>query len=224
MVHFVNIFLADKLSVPQNRYRIRNLPQFLQPMGNVYYDNTLIPQGSHHFKKALGFVLCQGRGGLIQHQHLGLKAHGFDDFHHLALPHAQLEHLLPGINVYIHFFDQVTCLLIGFFPVYNSSLFGQSPQINVLRNRQIRNQTQFLIDRSNSLLKSIRGGVEFQFLVIQEKVAFRRLDGAGEYLDQGRLAGTVLTNKSVYFAAFKGNRHIVQRSGTRIILRNSFCS
>ena len=53
-------------------------------MRDVDDANALVPEPPHHAEQALGFVLCQRRGRLIEREHLQAAAESAHDLHELT--------------------------------------------------------------------------------------------------------------------------------------------
>ena len=153
-----------------------------------------------------------------------MKAHGLGDLNDLALPHAQTRDDLAGIDFNAHLVQQPAGLFVGLFPVDDAALFRHTSEENVLRDRQAGHKAHFLIDRGEAACVGVAGGVEVQLFVVQIEAAARGPDGAGEALDQGRLAGTVFSEKRVDLAAFKADRDLIQRETTRVLFADAFRS
>src|SRR5260221_14786123 len=73
-------------------------------------------------------------------------------------------------------------------------------QEDVLLNREGRDQREFLEDRADAEHSRLMHGLQDQRRVAQAQRAGGWLKRAGDDLDEGRLAGAVLTEKYMYLA------------------------
>jgi len=97
--------------------------------------------------------------------------------------------------VQAHFREQLLGLAVDRIPVDESAALGHLPaEEEVLRDGQIRNEREFLMNDRDSLVLGILDGPELDFLTIEDDRALVVAVGVdtGQDLHQGRLACAVL--------------------------------
>ena len=87
-------------------------------------------------------------------------------------------------------------------------------QEDILRDAQVGGQVEFLIDRRDAQGLGILGAPDFNRLPIEEDLALVLGIGAGQDLDQGRLAGPVLAQQGMHLTFPDGEIHPFQRLDT----------
>ena len=93
---------------------------------------------------------------------------------------------------------------------------------NVIRHRQLLDDVQLLVDTGDTGFAGLDGIAEGLFLAIHENLALLRRMDAGEHLDEGGLAGAVLTDQAVDFSRPNANGHVFQCDDTRKSFGNVF--
>ena len=103
-------------------------------------------------------------------------------------------------------------------PVQQRTTFVFVAQKHVLRDRQVRNQVELLVDGGDAAGDRRVRIPDRQRLAFEPNLASGRLNQPGNALDERRLAGTVLANEAMHLAA--GHRQVDAAQGThaRIVL------
>ena len=119
-------------------------------------------------------------------------------------------------------FQSIFCLFIHSGVIQQETLFHGSSHENIVHNRQLRNNVQLLIDTGNTGFPGLDRVAEDLLLAIHKNLALFGIMYTGQYLDQGRLTGTVLADQAMDFTRSDANRHAFQCNDTRKTLGNIF--
>src|ERR1700675_666947 len=141
------------------------------------------------------------------------------NFHHLLLRDAQPANLLQRIDVQSETREHGTCVGAHLLPIDQSATRGLATKVQILGDRQERQQIELLVDRHQAqpLARERRiGGVESK--PIEEALALVRGLRSGEDFQKCRLAGAVLAEQGVHFAPLDMQLHSVERLDARKLL------
>ena len=192
----------DVATVAEDRALVGKLGDLVHAMRNIDDREAIGPELLQH-PEDLGHVRRgQRRGRLVEDQDLGIARQRLGDFHHLPPRQRQVAYRRQRMNVLGANPGQ---RLLGEPPlcglVDQSEALGRMGDGDVVGDREVRQQRQFLEDAGDAgVVRRRRGGERYR-LSIEDDAARIGLHDAGENLDQRRLAGTVLAEKRMDFAA-----------------------
>ncbi len=167
------------------------------------------PQRAHDREQPLHVMLGQRRGRLVHDQHAGVLRQRAQDLHALAV--ADRQRADHGVHVEVADVErgkQPARLAPHCAPVERARPARRRvAEEDVLGDRQLREQQQFLVDRRDpSRPRLERAGERGRHAVDQHGALVRRVH-AGEHLDQRALAGTVLAEQRMDLAGPHLERH-----------------
>src|SRR5207244_4127028 len=81
----------------------------------------------------------------------------------------------------------------------------------VLRYRQIRRQSEILVDSLDPVAANVERGMDQPGLPVEVQLAARRRDRAGQDLDEGGFTGAVVSDEPDHLAGVDGKVDTVQR-------------
>ncbi len=180
--------------------------------------NSLRSQRVDQQKQMLRLFRGQARGGLVEHDDLGLVVDGPSDLHHLTLGRAERRHHVARLDMEIHRLQQLLRADVdGAKP--GEELF--SAELNVLRHRHRRHQAVFLVDHGDTARERVGGRAEMARLAVERDLARAELHGTGRRLAQGRLAGAVLAHQRMDFAGKQIEVDVLNRRRAFVHLRGA---
>ena len=91
-------------------------------------------------------------------------------------------------------------------------------QEDALGDAQVRDEVELLVDRRDAALERARGIARWKRLAHEKDLAARRLDRAGNALDQRRLAGAVGAEQAVHFGLENVEVDTLERLDSRKLL------
>ena len=189
-------------------------------MGDVDNRRALVPESPHRLVKALALVGTEGRRGLVHDEDamVGLKRP--HDLEHLLVCHREVACAGTGRDV-----DPKTVAELPEASFHGAALdHGASPhgaaEEDVRRRRHVRYDREFLVNGGDA------GALLGTRAVLLDRFA-ENLDGArvcgvgaGEDLDECRLAGAVLADEAVDLALVEHEVDVLQRLDARKRLRD----
>ena len=140
-----------------------------------------------------GLLDAQGRGRLVQDQHLGPEVHRPGDGHALALAARQrADRLVDVAQVDAHVEQLLLGRLAHAGDVHGRALADLVAEEEVAPHRHQRHHRQVLVDGGDAAVEGLAGRVEVHVLALDLVGAVGVLVQPGDDLDQGRLAGPVV--------------------------------
>ena len=101
-------------------------------------------------EKAVGFILCQRRSRLIQHQDFRIFTQRPGNGYELLLTRIELTHRNIRVQMQIHHIHILYGVLSHLLPVNDTAFHRPAPQKDILRNGHVQVHTDFLVDHVNS--------------------------------------------------------------------------
>ena len=159
-----------------------------------------------------GLLDAEGGGRLVQDQHLGAEVHGAGDRHALALPAGQgADGLVHVAQVDAHRQQLVLAHLLHGPDLNPGTLAELVAQEEVTPDRHQRHHGQVLVDGGDAALERLAGRGEVDRGALHLVGARGRLVQPGDDLDQGGLAGPVVTQHAGDLAGAHLHVDVVQR-------------
>ena len=116
-------------------------------MGDIDDAAPLRLQFADDAEQRFGFGIGQRIGRFIHNDDFRFKAQHFGDLHHLLIANRQIAHQLLAVKAEIQLCQQLVGFGIHLLPVdFAKTVNKFATKEDVLGNRQLRDQVQFLVD------------------------------------------------------------------------------
>ncbi len=158
------------------------------------------------------------RGRLIENDDLRFEAHRARDLHHLPLGGAERLDGRGRIDRKVQRLKELLRVDIGSAQAVEEFFVAE---IEVLRHRHARDETRLLIDHGNAVTSRQRRTGDLDSLAVDMDLALGRRHRASEDFDQRRLAGPVLAENRMHFAAAQIEIDVLQRRDATIVLADA---
>ena len=202
----------DGLAVTDDGDGIRDLLDLVELVGNDDGRDAAALQAEDQVQQVLGVGFVQRRGGLVEDEELHGLVQRLGDLHELLL--ADADFLDGGIRVLPqpHPGEQFAGPGAGLGPVDHAALDGLVAQEDVLRDGELRDQREFLVDDHDAGVLAGPDVLELLDLGLVDDVAGVGAERvhAREDLHQGGLAGAVLSADGVDLSGLHPQVHIGQ--------------
>ncbi len=196
LIAFLCYNYADVTAVPHDADPVRNREYFRQLMGDINDSYVFLFQSPDHMEQQVHFIFRQRRGRLIHDHQLHVQGARLRNFNHLLFSNAQIANERRGIDIKTYHIEPLLRFLVHFLFVHHTGSHPLSSEKNIFRNRQIRNQCDFLMNKSNA--KILRSGyvLNFNLLPVYSDLSLVRLVNTSKNVHQRRFARSVLAKKS----------------------------
>ena len=210
------IHRADRRAVADDGHGVRDLNDLLEPVRDHDDRNVLLLEFPQQGEEVLAVLLVEGGGRLVQDQQLGVLGKRFGDLHELLAADAQLPQFHARVDVQAHLFQILRRLHRRFVPVDALALHQLVTEEDVLRDAQLRDQGELLIDDGDARKLAFLDRMELHDLAVQDDVALVAaiLMNARQDLHQRGLSRAVLADKAVDLSALNGEIHVLKRLDT----------
>jgi len=213
--HLGHIPLADVMAVTHDGHFVSNDFDLIHLVADVDQCNALLLQLTHDAEQRFHFVGGQGRGGLVQDQHLAVCGNSLCNFHHLHLGNAQAAQLCVGIDLQLQLLQQCIGILVHFSMVHCGHrailLGGVAAQPDILSHGTGRDGLQLLMHHGNAAVQCIQRVRNNDLFSLVFDLALVHLVNAEHALHQGGLTGTVFAHQGHNFTGAKLQLRVVQR-------------
>src|SRR5262249_8030637 len=161
------------------------------------------------------------RRGLVKDENLRVACQRLGDLNHLLLGECQAAHLLARLRSRKAIFLEKRQRVCAKRPEahYSKSREGLVPEPDVLLDRQIGDERQFLEHGGNALGLRAARTCGVKPLAPEKNGALVALHGAGQYLDEGALAGAVFPDQRMHFACSSVKLGARKRGDSAVALR-----
>src|ERR1700722_8499365 len=181
--------VPDRLSIPQHHDAVGDLFDLLHLVGDVAHADAVLLQLAYDPKQVRHFLVCQGRGRLVEAENARTLRQRLGDFDHLSLADGKAPDLIDGFDVADpEFVEQGPGVGIQLMPIDGAKAIGRlAVQEDVFRHGQFRDEVQFLKDDRDTGLFGVAGAVKPLFFSLDENVALITGIGpnAAQHLHQG---------------------------------------
>ena len=213
----------DVLAVTHDGHAVTEFKEFFQLMRNKQDGHALGLEAADRFHQLRDLLLTQRGGRLVHNDELCIQRNGFGDLHHLLKTGTQLAALHFYINLRMTQRSQrFRSLLMHSGIIQKQALFHGTSHENIVRNRKLLDDVQFLIHAGNTCLTGLNRIPEDDLFAVNEDVSLFRIVHAGQHLDQGGLAGAIFANQAMDLARSDANGHVFQCNDTRKTFGNIF--
>ena len=151
--------------------------------------------------------------GLVHDDDLGLFHDRADDLDELLLGDGEARDLLFALDVVTEHRHGLVSHPIHLVPVDPPGLFRIAAKVDILRDRQIREELELLMDHGDAVLeRGDRRGDMDSFAVSQDLAAVHR-QSAGQDVHQRGFTGAILADECMNLALLQAEVHMIQRMG-----------
>ncbi len=209
-------------AVAQHGDAVRDLEDLLQAVADVDGRHAPRPQLADDGQQPLRIRLGQGGGGLVEDEDARVLGQRLGDLDHLLLADAQLLHRPIGVDVQSHAGEGGLGVGRDRVPVDEAAPHRLVPQHQVLRHRELGDESQLLGDERDAVRLGGLQGAEVHGLPAQEDLAAVGPAGIepAEDLDQRALAGAVFAAERVDLALLEVEGNAVEGADAGELLRD----
>ena len=203
--------LADELAVAQDRDAVRDLVHLVEEVAHEEDRDPAVAQLAHDREQLLDLAAVEAGGGLIEDEHLRVEHHRAADGDELLDRDGVARQRGAGVDVQAEVVEVARRLAVGGLPVDAAEGSRLVAEHDVLADRQVRAQVDFLVHGRDAGALGVGGAGEDARLAGDGDGA--AVDGVdpGERLDEGGLAGAVLSHERVDLAAAEAEVDAVER-------------
>jgi hypothetical protein len=195
---------------------------FFHSMGNVHDGHARGRQAFDCVEELRGLTLAERGRGLVHDQDARLVRQRASDLHHLLLRQPQAAYRSIRIQRHPEPAQYSRGITAHPRPVENAGPpGGRLAQEHVLRDAEMRDETELLIDGADAELPHAAGIAQINGRVVEEDLAGIAAHGTAEDLHQGGFAGAVLAQKCVHFARPYIQRGVSQRLDAGVLLADA---
>ena len=156
-------------------------------------------QLTDHAEQGFGFGIGQGVGRFIHNDDLRLEAQHLRDLHHLLIADGKVAHQSVALKAQIQLRQQFVRFGIHGFPVdFAKPVHELTAEEDVLRNGELRDQVQLLVDDANARFlrgfRAVEGGL---FTQPQQRTGIALID-PGQHFHHGGFARAVFAHQRHY--------------------------
>ena len=203
-------------AVAKHGGRVADVEDLVQPVADEEHRHLAVAGLAHDGEEPLHLVCRERCGGLIEDEHAGLDRQRLGDLDELLVGHRQAAHRCADVERDAQLVEQPVGRLPHLAPGDGTeTTLWRMAHVDVLGDRQVREQARLLVHHGDAQGTRLRRPVEHDGRTIEAQRARVRLMDAGEDLDQGALAGTVLTDERPDLAGHQHQRDVVERLGGR---------
>ena len=208
---------ADSGAVAQHRHAVGERKDLRQLVADIDDADALLAQHAHDRQQLLDVLLHQRGGRLVHDQHTRIPRQGARDLDPLPVRDRQRTHAVIDVDVLaLQPVQQLARPRAHLRPVQRAPLGAwRMAHEDVLRNRQVREQQQFLVHDRDALRRCGARRCEMHGLAIHLHLAAVGAMHAAHDLDQGRFAGAVLAQQGMHFAGTHVERDVLQHADAR---------
>jgi hypothetical protein len=209
----INCGIRHPLAVPEHGHGVGDFEYLAQMVRYIDKGDPSCFQRTDVFKQPSHLHVGQRRGRLVQHDHLGLFAHGFEDFDHLLIGDGQVAHLGFRVDaLHAEHRQHFAGLPVELLEVHQAQPSHRlAVEKYVLRDAELLHQAQFLKHNADAAFNGIPRRLEAGFLSLDVDFARVRLVDAAQHLDERGFARAVFAHQRVHLSGPDREIHAVQR-------------
>lgn len=203
----------DGLAVAQDRDGVGDRGDLAKFVRDDHTGDAVVAQFAQQPEQMRRIVVVERRGRLVENEQFDALGQSFGDLDQLLFAHAEFAHRRDGVLPQADPAQQVGGLVIGPVPVDPAALGPLVAQEDVLGDRKLRAQREFLVDDHDPAAFAVADGPERAGLTVEGDlavVAAVRVD-AGQDLHQSGFPGAVLAADGVDLPAPHRERDVGQR-------------
>ena len=208
----MEIARRDQPAVAQHRHPLADLEHLMQPVRDVNDGDAFCLELLDDGEEPLDLRRRQCRRRLVQHEELAVIAQRLGDLDQLHLGNAERLDARPRIDVEADLLEQRDGAPVERLAVDDAEgAAWQVFQHQILGDAEIRQKVELLMHDADAALLRIVRRLRLVGRAVEGDRAAVRLVDAGQELDQRRLAGAVLAEHDMGFAACDRQRDVAQR-------------
>ncbi len=197
--HALQGLAGDPGAVAQGGDPPADLEDLLQPVGDEQHGGALFAQGAYDAEEAGDLAAGEGGGRLVHDQDAGVEGEGLGDLDDLLVGDGQAARGAVGVEFDAEALHQrggrvVRGLVVD--PAEGTARLAA--HVDVLGDRQVGEERGLLVDHGDAGVAGVAGAVEGHGRAVEQHLAGVRPVHSGERLDEGGLAGTVLTGQGMH--------------------------
>jgi hypothetical protein len=209
--------LADELAVAQHRDAVADLVDLVEEVRHEDDRDAAFLEVADHAEQLGALVEVETRRGLVEHQDPGLGRDRAGDRHELLDGEGVPAEDRGRVDVEAEVGEYGVGALAHLPPVDQTEPAWLAAERDVLRDRDVRQQVDLLVDRPHTGLLGVVRRAEVHDGAVEPQLALRQAEGAGDRLDQRRLAGAVLAHERVDLTGEQPEVDTVERGvGTEV--------
>ena len=192
----------DEVAVTKHRDVVADLEDLVHLVRDVDERDALALEHAHHREELLDLLGHERRGGLVEHDDLGVVGDCLGDLAHLALRDAHVLHRLREVDRHAEAAEQVRGLLLHAGLVDDACRVGRvATEEQVVDNVALEALVELLVDHGYAIFQRVLGTGEAHLAPIEDDVTLVLLISAEQALHHGGLACAVLAHESHHGAA-----------------------
>ena len=190
--------LVDEPPVAQHADAVADLRDLVEVVADEDHRHPGLAQLAHDAEELVDLGARQRGGGLVEDEDARVQAQGLRDLHELLARHAQLAHLVAGVDVEPDALQRTARRVAHRLPVEQAAAPGHAAQGDVLGHRHARHEVELLVDRRDP--QRLRGPHVRQRhgLAVHDDPAAVRLVDARHHLDERGLPRAVLAEQHLH--------------------------
>ncbi len=207
----------DVSSVAEHGDAIANRRDFLEPMRDVDDGHAGGLERPDAIEEPLDLPVGQRRRRFVHDQDARVLRERLRDLHHLLLRDAELVDERARVEVQAKHVEQAPGLGVH-PPVIDRAgqpAAGLAPEIDVLRDVEIRDERELLEDDGDAQVAGVGGRSQVHGRAVDEDLARVRPMRPAQDPDERGLAGAVLAQQEVHFAGLNDERNVFERADSR---------
>ena len=187
--------LADELAVAQHRHAVADLVDLVEEVGDEEDRDAALLEVADDAEQLGALVEVQARRRLVEHQHPDVGEDRPRDGHQLLHGQRVPAQDRGGVDVEPEVGEDGVRVLAHPRPVDHPEPARLATERDVLRDRDVRDQVDLLVDGPDARLLGVVRRPEVHLGPVQPELAVRQGERPGDRLDQGGLAGAVLAHE-----------------------------
>ena len=199
--------LGDDPPVAQDRVRVADLQHLVESVRDVQDGHAAILQLAHGVKQRGRLRIGERGGGLVEDQDTTVVGERPGQGGHRPAHRTERRGVGADVDGVAELLEQRSGLVLEATPLDLTEARDESAaEEHVFGDGQSGNDHQLLVQRGDPLNGRRARAVDRHLGVVHGDLGSVRADDAGEDLDQGRLAGTVLAEQGAHLTG--GDRHV----------------
>jgi hypothetical protein len=162
---------ADRLPVPEDGHRVRDLDDLLELVGDHDAGHALGLELPQYPEEIVAVVLVEGRGGLVEDQYAHVAGEGLGYLDELLLADAEVFNPHGRVDVQPHPLEHLAGLHDRLVLVHEALRADLVAEEDVLVDRHLGHQGELLVDDGDAGLLAVRDGAEGLGLPVYDDVA-----------------------------------------------------
>ena len=198
-------------AVPEDGRPVTQGEDLVQPVAHEQDRHAAVAEPADDREQPLDLVGRQRCGRLVEDQRTGVYGEGLGDLDQLLVRHRQAPDRGADIELDVELGEQRLCRPAHAPPVDGAQDARRCvADEHVLGDGEVREQSRFLVNHGDAERAGLGGPVDQGGHTLEQDRAAVRLVDAGQDLDQGALAGTVLADQAVDLAGAQVHRDVGQ--------------